>query len=425
MGYPDFRPSFPVDDGNLNGCNCYDNYGYDNYSSSYPGYKRGRGFFSSPFVDSIDNRDGCRSPFDSGARDCYRSPFGDLNRSDDSYRSPFSSGDFNRAGYDAPFRSPFNDSSRTDDAYWSPFSDYNRTEADTYRSPFSYLSRSDDSYRSPFEDRARIDDDAYPGPYDAFDFDEDAYTVPFNGFKSEDVYRSPSVGCAPDYYDRMPSSSWRSHLLPSCSVAELQEIADGVSGFTLPTEPANEVYPRVYLGDAPTALSTYRLNQLGITHVVNVAQAPTIAIYPPNQAGQMNTKWQDWGTVGGFVRTTEAYYKHVGMKFLGIPAYDTITFNLSRYFYEAADFIDSGLRSGGRVLVHCHAGISRSATVVAAFLMIKRNMTAQEAIRVIRSQRSIRPNSGFLQQLCDLNETLLGERRRARADLATNAIAVN
>lgn len=225
----------------------------------------------------------------------------------------------------------------------------------------------------------------------------------------------------------MPSTSWRSHFLPSCSVAELQDIADGVTGFTLPTEPANEVYPGVLLGDAPTALSTYKLNQLGVTHVVNVAQAPTISLYPPsNSNNTKNYKWQDWGAVGGFVRTSEAYYKHVGMEFLGIPAYDTITFNLSRYFYEAACFIDEALRSGGTVLVHCHAGISRSATVVAAFLMIKRNMTAQEAIRVIRSRRSIRPNSGFLQQLCDLNENLLGERRRARADMAAahNRVAV-
>ena len=36
------------------------------------------------------------------------------------------------------------------------------------------------------------------------------------------------------------------------------------------------------------------------------------------------------------------------MEFLGIPAYDTITFNLSRYFYEAASFIDEALRSGGK-----------------------------------------------------------------------------
>ena len=35
------------------------------------------------------------------------------------------------------------------------------------------------------------------------------------------------------------------------------------------------------------------------------------------------------------------------MEFLGFPAYDTITFNLSQFFYEAADFIDKALKSGG------------------------------------------------------------------------------
>lgn len=48
----------------------------------------------------------------------------------------------------------------------------------------------------------------------------------------------------------MPSSSWRSHLLPSCSVAELQEIADGECGFSIPKDPCNQVYPGIYLGDA-------------------------------------------------------------------------------------------------------------------------------------------------------------------------------
>ena len=80
----------------------------------------------------------------------------------------------------------------------------------------------------------------------------------------------------------------------------------------------------------------------------------------------------------------QAYYRHVGIQFLGIPAYDTITFDLSKYFKNAADFIDQALQSGGRVLVHCHAGISRSATIVACYLMLKKSMTAQEAIRTIR-----------------------------------------
>jgi hypothetical protein len=55
---------------------------------------------------------------------------------------------------------------------------------------------------------------------------------------------------------------------------------------------------------SPTALSTYKLNQLGVTHVVNVAQAPTISMYPPSDTLK-HSKWQDWGAVGGFVRTSE------------------------------------------------------------------------------------------------------------------------
>ena len=38
--------------------------------------------------------------------------------------------------------------------------------------------------------------------------------------------------------------------------------------------------------------------------------------------------------------------------------------------------------------------------------MIKRHMTAQDALRMVRAQREVCPNDGFLQQLCDLNDKL-------------------
>ena len=57
-------------------------------------------------------------------------------------------------------------------------------------------------------------------------------------------------------------------------------------------------------------------------------------------------------------------------------------------------------------MVHCKVGASRSATIVLAFLMIKRYMTVQEAVRMVRAKREIAPNEGFLQQLCDLNDKL-------------------
>lgn len=60
----------------------------------------------------------------------------------------------------------------------------------------------------------------------------------------------------------------------------------------------------------------------------------------------------------------------------------------------------------GKVLVHCLQGLSRSATLVLAFLIIKKGMSVTEAVELVRSKRRIYPNDGFLQQLCDLEMRL-------------------
>ena len=58
-------------------------------------------------------------------------------------------------------------------------------------------------------------------------------------------------------------------------------------------------------------------------------------------------------------------------------------------------------------LIHCSAGVSRSATFVIAFLMIKRKMNLKEAYDLVKSKRSqISPNKGFMIQLNNLEASL-------------------
>ena len=104
------------------------------------------------------------------------------------------------------------------------------------------------------------------------------------------------------------------------------------------------------------------------------------------------------------VNTKESYYTRVGIEFLGVPAVDLNSFPLQDYFHKSADWIEEMLKQGKVVLVHCVKGISRSATLILAFLIIKKKMTLQKAIETVKKKRSIAPNEGFMQQLIELND---------------------
>lgn len=72
---------------------------------------------------------------------------------------------------------------------------------------------------------------------------------------------------------------------------------------------------------------------------------------------------------------------------LYIPAYDVPSQNISQYFEETYQFIDN-VRKKTNVLVHCHAGISRSATIVIAYLLRKYNYSLDNVIAMVKRRRS-------------------------------------
>ncbi|CRK87186.1 CLUMA_CG000992, isoform B [Clunio marinus] len=156
----------------------------------------------------------------------------------------------------------------------------------------------------------------------------------------------------------------------------------------------DEVYPRIYIGDAASAKNKQYLRLMGITHVLNTAEG--------SRFGQVDTGH-------GYYRDMPSLSNKV-FRYMGFPLIDQPSTDISRYFYIASKFIENGINSGGKVLVHCMVGMSRSATCVLAYLMIVRKMSATEAIRTVRMHRDIHPNEGFIQQLADLDNELKRER---------------
>ncbi|TDH02415.1 hypothetical protein EPR50_G00172580 [Perca flavescens] len=69
------------------------------------------------------------------------------------------------------------------------------------------------------------------------------------------------------------------------------------------------------------------------------------------------------------------------------------------------------LRAWIQVLVHCTVGVSRSATLVLAYLMIRQNLTLVEAIKTVKDHRGVIPNRGFLRQLNGLDGILRESRK--------------
>ena len=55
--------------------------------------------------------------------------------------------------------------------------------------------------------------------------------------------------------------------------------------------------------------------------------------------------------------------------YLGIAADDIPSYFIKKHFKETNQFIHEAHAEGVRLLVHCNAGVSRSTTVVVAYLM--------------------------------------------------------
>lgn len=124
----------------------------------------------------------------------------------------------------------------------------------------------------------------------------------------------------------------------------------------------------LYLAGDLVARNEQQLKEVGITHVVNCA-----ADY------------------------SEDYFKDKGITYKSYHLKDHVHENIECVFYDAIDFIKSAKSQGGKVLVHCVQGISRSATIVIAYMIFSTRMTYEECFNLCRTRRPCaNPNMAFI-----------------------------
>jgi len=147
---------------------------------------------------------------------------------------------------------------------------------------------------------------------------------------------------------------------------------------TLITYPSAIIDDKLYQGKGDQATNRQVLNDLKITHVINITKEH------PN-------KFPD------------------DIVYLRLAIDDEKKSNLKRHFEETHDFIANALKNGGAVFVHCNLGVSRSSTIVVAYLMKTNQISLEDALTFLRSRRSCaRPNIGFLMQLSEWEAAILG-----------------
>ncbi|KAM5181618.1 serine/threonine/tyrosine-interacting-like protein 2 [Mantella aurantiaca] len=202
---------------------------------------------------------------------------------------------------------------------------------------------------------------------------------------SPELLETPEQLLVEDLYNRVKDKIDDRSLFNTPCVMDLQRdlLKDHLDH---PLNEVDEVWPNIFIAEKSVAVNKGRLKRMGITHILNAGHNTTVFTGPE-------------------------FYTGMEVQYLGIEVDDFPECDISKFLRPAAEFLDEALLTyRGKVLVNSEMGMSRSAVLVSAYLMIFHHMTILEALMTLRKKRAIYPNDGFIKQLRELNETLLEER---------------
>eukprot|EP00796_Vickermania_ingenoplastis_P008335 gene8335-5842_t len=183
---------------------------------------------------------------------------------------------------------------------------------------------------------------------------------------------------------------------------------------SLPWDSAHEVIPRLFLSCESQAENRCLLIEKGITLVINLCAATYQSKYKFYTLLDGKLSVNQVSEVSNFISLLHAYNTRPSppsserrLFLCSIAADDIPTYDLGQHFMECSYLIDHVLRCGSRqrltapsVFVHCLVGVSRSASVVVAYLMKRWRISVAEAVSFVKRVRAvIQPNPGFIQAL--------------------------
>merc|ERR1712086_452261 len=200
----------------------------------------------------------------------------------------------------------------------------------------------------------------------------------------------------------MSSSDSDDDFMVGCDAAlDLCDYMDTI-GFMPTMNPMDLVEPGLWLGNVTAAANRSMLAGHGITHVLTVGSG--LAADVRAQWGLPAATTVDEGP--GPFKSLLVVRDFDPISCLRLEVLDLPETNLMAQFTECNSFIGDAIAEGGQVLVHCQWGMSRSATLVVAYICTRDRSDVDEVLEgLVKVRPVVNPtepgglNSGFLEQL--------------------------